>query len=220
MKPKVDSEKEEVGTLVCFALREEAAPFWRIVRELHDVEILITGIGRKNAETAVRKYLATHVPKLVLTCGFAGGLNPELASGDVVFMTGYPALEERLANADAKLANFFTAPRIAITVAEKKQLRAETGADVVEMESGVILSVCRESRIPCAMVRAISDTAGENLPLDFNRLTKPDMNLHFGKLAWAITKSPWKIGALMSLHRKTRRAAAELAEVLAKVIQV
>ncbi|MDD5139705.1 MAG: hypothetical protein PHY43_05520 [Verrucomicrobiales bacterium] len=218
MKPKVQNEKEEVGTLVCFALNEEAAPFRKLALRIPDVEILVTGIGAKNAETSLRRFLAKRLPKLVLTCGFAGGLNPELACGDVVFMTGYPALEERLLNADARLANFFSAPRIATTVAEKKQLRAETGADVVEMESGAILAVCRENRIPCAMVRAISDTASENLPLDFNRLMRTDMSMDPVKLAWAIAKAPWKIGALMQLHKKTSVAAKELADVLAKVI--
>ena len=116
------------------------------------------------------------------------------------------------------MANFFSAPRIATTVAEKKQLRAETGADVVEMESGAILAVCRENRIPCAMVRAISDTAHENLPLDFNVLSKPDLSLDYGKLAWAIAKAPWKIGALIQLHKQTSVAAQHLADVLAKVI--
>ena len=218
MKPNIQNEKEEVGTLVCFALNEEAAPFRKLVWRIPDVDILITGIGARNAETSLRRFLAKRLPKLVLTCGFAGGLNPELESGDVVFMTGYPALEQRLVDADAKLANFFSAPRIATTVAEKKQLRAETGADVVEMESGAILAVCRESQIPCAMVRVISDTADEDLPLDFNALSKPDMNLDNGKLAWAIAKAPWKIGALMQLHKKTSLAANQLAEVLAKVI--
>jgi hypothetical protein len=47
--------------------------------------ILITGIGRQNAEKSVREFLATHSPELVLTCGFAGGLNPDLKPGDVVF---------------------------------------------------------------------------------------------------------------------------------------
>ena len=219
MKPKVQNEKNEVETLVCFALDEEAMPFRKIADRIPDVSILITGIGRKNAETSLRKFLEKNLPKLVLTCGFAGGLNPELESGDVVFMTGYPALEERLADADAKHASFFSATRIATTAAEKKQLRAETGADVVEMESGAILAVCRESRIPCAMVRVISDTADEDLPLDFNKLAKEDMNLHYGKLAWAVCKSPWKIGALMQLHKRTSFAANQLADVLAKVTE-
>ena len=218
MKPNIQTEKKEVGTLVCFALAVEAAPLRKLAVKIPDVAILVTGIGCQNAETSLRQFLVKNLPKQVLTCGFAGGLNPELASGDVVYMTGYPALEERLANTNAKLANFFSAARIATTVAEKQQLRTESGADVVEMESGIIFEVCRESRIPCAMVRAISDTANEDLPLDFNALSKPDLSLDYGKLAWAIVKSPWKIGALLQLHQKTSFAARQLANVVAKVI--
>lgn len=218
MKPEIQHERKEIGTLVCFALNEEAGPFRKMAMKMPEVTILITGIGAKNAEAAVRGFLATHLPKLVLSCGFAGGLNPELKSGEVVFITGYPALEEQLTASDAKQASFFSAPRIATTVAEKQQLRAQTGADVVEMESGAILAVCREKQIPSAMVRAISDTASEDLPLDFNALSKPDMSLDFGKLAWAIIKAPWKIPALIQLHKKTSLAAKQLADVLAKVI--
>ncbi len=68
------------------------------------------------------------------------------------------------------------------------------------------------------MVRAISDTASQDLPLDFNKLCKPDMSLHNGKLAWAIIKAPWKIYALLRLHRRTSYAAQQLANVLAKAI--
>ncbi|MEJ0090990.1 MAG: hypothetical protein WDM80_14760 [Limisphaerales bacterium] len=218
MKPATHKERYEVGTLVCFALEEEAAPFRKLATKIPNVAILITGIGAKNAGTVLRRFLEKNLPKQVLTCGFAGGLNPELHGGDVVFMTGYPALEEKLADADALLADFFTSPRIATTAAEKKKLRTETGADVVEMESGAIMEVCRERRIPCAMVRAISDTADENLPLDFNKLSKPDMNLHYGKLAWAIIRAPWKIGALIGLHKRTSFAAQQLAIVLDKTV--
>ena len=91
--------------LMCFVLKEEVAPFQKITADhvaTAQAQIHLTGIGRQNAETALRKFLEKNLPKLVLTCGFAGGLNPELESGDVVFMTGYPALEERLAEADAR----------------------------------------------------------------------------------------------------------------------
>jgi hypothetical protein len=103
-----------------------------------------------------------------------------------------------------KPAKFFCADRIATTVAEKKKLRHETGADAVEMESAAIHAVCRERNIPCATIRVISDTASEDLPLDFNALAKPDKNLDYGKLFLAIAKSPGKIGALMQLQKKTK----------------
>jgi nucleoside phosphorylase len=203
---------------VCFALEQEAAPFRKMAMKIPDVEILVTGIGSKNADAAVRRFLAKNLPKLVLSCGFAGGLDPARKSGDVVFMTGYPALEERLLGVDAVMTSFFSSPRIATTAAEKKQLRAKTGADVVEMESGAILAVCRESRIPCAMLRVISDTADEDLPLDFNKLVNENANLNYAKLAWAIIKVPRKIGALIELHRKTSTAAHQLADALSKLL--
>jgi adenosylhomocysteine nucleosidase len=218
MKSKIPQVRVEVGTLVCFALEQEAAPFRRLAVRIPDIAILITGIGPRNAETSVRRFLAQHLTKRVFTCGFCGGLDPDLEVGEVVYMTGYPALEERLLDADARLATFVSAPRIATTVADKQLLRAATRADVVDMESEEILEVCRERRIPCAMVRAVSDTAGEDLPLDFNALVRPDLSLHHGRLAWAIVQAPWKIFALLRLHRRTSFAAQQLAHVLAKVI--
>ena len=207
------------STLVCFALKEEAAPF-RKTASAASVDILIVGIGRQNAETSVREFLATHAPEQVLTCGFAGGLNSALKIGAVCFETPDANLRAKLLAASAKSAKIFCADRIATTVAEKKKLRAETGADVVEMESAAIQAVCAERGIPCATVRVISDTADEDLPLDFNALSKPDKSLDFGKLFLAIAKSPGKISALMRLQKKTSSAAQQLAVVLEKIISL
>jgi len=238
-------------TLICFALKEEAAPFRKIAAGKTGITILLTGIGRQNAEKSLREFLKsgarpsraqressrfTHfstgetpadasetdaLPKLVLTCGFAGGLNPELKLGDVVFEVQSPKskVQSQLLAAGAKPAKIFCADRIATTVAEKKKLRAETGADAVEMESAAIHAICHERGIPCATVRVISDTASEDLPLDFNALAKPDKNLNYGKLFLAVARSPGKIGALMQLQKKTKFAAERLAEVLEKIIR-
>jgi len=211
-----------MSTLICFALKEEAAPFRKIAAGMvasaqAEISILMTGIGRQNAEKSIREFLATYSPKLVLTCGFAGGLNPNLKLGEVVFETPDENLRAKLLAVGAKPAKFFCADRIATIVAEKKRLRDETGADAVEMESAAIRAVCREFGIPCATVRVISDTASEAFPLDFNTLSKSDKSLDFGKLFLAIAKSPGKIGALMRLQKKTKFAAEQLAGVLAKI---
>jgi len=243
-----------MSTLICFALKEEAAPFRKIAAGKTGITILHTGIGRQNAEKSLREFLnscrsrgnetqikkeletphvVSYEPDLVLTCGFAGGLNPDLKLGEVVFEisrsrgdepqikekseTPHVVSYEKLIAAGAKPAKIFCADRIATTVAEKKQLRAETGADAVEMESAAIHAVCRERGIPCATVRVISDTASEDLPLDFNALAKPEKNLDYGKLFLAIARSPGKIGALMELQKKTKFAAEQLGAVLAKI---
>jgi len=97
-------------------------------------------------------------------------------------------------------------------------LRKLTGADAVEMESGIIRAICREHNIPSATVRVISDPANEDLPLDFNLVLDAGQNLRRGKLALALAKSPGKIGALLQLRRQTRKAAERLAQVLTKAI--
>jgi hypothetical protein len=236
-----------MSTLICFALKEEAVPFRKIAAGKSGITILLTGIGRQNAKKSLREFLLNWgmhasgvqfsasrrkhsgatpeqaretraLPELVLTCGFAGGLNPELKLGDVVFETSDETLRTKLLGAGAKQLKIFCADRIATTVAEKKKLRDETSADAVEMESAAIHAICRERGIPCATIRVISDTANEDLPLDFNALSKPDKNLDFGKLFLAVARSPGKIPALMQLQKKTKFAAEQLAMVLEELI--
>lgn len=208
-------------SLVCFALKEEATPFRKIAAKNSAIHILIVGIGRRNAEKSVRKFLTRQTPEQVFTCGFAGGLNPDLKIGDVVF-EGEAASDDQqqLLAAGARPGKIFCADRIATTVAEKKKLRAETGADLVEMESAAIQAVCRERKIPCTTIRVVSDTAQEDLPLDFNALAKPDQSLDFGKLFLAIARSPRKIGALLALQKQTSLAARQLSVVLEKITRV
>lgn len=203
--------------LVCFALKEEAGAFQRLTTKRADIQVLVTGIGQENARSAISPLLESCQPQFVLTCGFAGGLNPQLTIGDVVFVTEDANLREKLHLAGARPATFHCASRVAVTAREKVELRRVTGADAVEMESEVIQSLCRAKGIPCATVRVISDTANEDLPLDFNQLSKPDASLDFGKLMLAIARSPGKVPALLRLHKNCRFAAERLAKVLVKV---
>ena len=205
--------------LVCFAVKEEAAPFRRLIGARKDITVLVTGMGRINAGRSVRAALSPVKPGLVLTCGFAGGLNPELTTGTIVFSTDDAGdLSKALLACGAHPTRFHCASRVATTAAEKEALRKETGTDAVEMESGTIRALCRERGIPSATVRVISDTAGEDLPLDFNRLMTPEHQLDFGKLAWAIVCSPGKLRGLLRLQRQTKAAAERLAVALLRVI--
>lgn len=219
MKSETRSPKSETGpALVCFALKEEARAFQELSASQPEVSVLITGMGRVNSRRALLERLTQITPSFVLTCGFAGGLNPVLGIGDVLFATDDSGLEASLTAAKAKPAKFLCASRIATTVDEKCELRQNTGADAVEMESAAFEEICRERGIRFAIVRAISDSAQDTLPLDFNELSNADMSLNFGRLALTVAKSPGKIPALLRLQKNSSRAALQLAEVLMMVV--
>lgn len=208
-------------TLVCFAVKEEANPFRRAARGRPEIEVVLTGMGTRNAARALRDSLACTRPDLVLSAGFAGGLRPDLSSGSVMFsMEGQPELERRLQAAGAQAVKFHCVGRVATTAAEKRALREQTGADAVEMESEVIHSICSERGIPSATVRVILDTADEDLPLDFNELMTSDQTLDGRKLALALMKTPQKVGALLRLQKQSAAAAERLGEVLEQVLGI
>ena len=183
--------------LVCFAVKEEAGPFRKLCGQRPGLTILVHGMGAANSAKHFAAAIAASRPRLVLTCGFAGGLNPNLARGDVVFSAddGFP-LCAALKTIGARPVTFHCATsKWRLTAADNKAgLRQKTGADVVEMESGVIRRICQAHGIPSATVRVISDAAEDNLPLDFNELMTPDQQMDWPKLVWAILKNPAKIG--------------------------
>jgi len=176
-------------------------------------------MGKENAAQAIRQALASQNPALVLTCGFAGGLNPELRPGTVVFDADASAsFDDAFKTAGARPAKFLCSDRVATTTAEKKALYTATGADAVEMESAIIRAVCAQKAIPSATVRVVLDSADEDLPLDFNLLMTPEKKLSPLKLAASIIQSPQKLAALLRLRGQSNAAAAKLAEVLIKIL--
>jgi adenosylhomocysteine nucleosidase len=218
-KPEGNPKAEIRKALVCFAVKEEARAFQKLAGERGNLKVILVGMGKRNAERAIRAALAKERPTLVLTCGFAGGLRPDLAMGTVVFAADpETGLELALLAAGARPARFHCADRVAATMEEKRRLWEATGADAVEMESQAICAICREQKIPSATVRVILDTASEDLPLNFNQLMTANQKLSYSKLAMALTKSPGKVGALLRLQQESKAAAEKLGQLLADLL--
>ena len=220
MAPDFDNDDQDVSdierVLFCFAVEQEAKFF-----SYPGMEVLITGIGRENAERRLHSALKRSAWQLVLSCGFAGGLNPYLTTGTVVFSSDEDAgLTPTLLAARACPVRFHCSHRVATTVEEKRMLWETTGADAVEMESEIIRAICRAHGIPSATIRVISDAANENLPVDFNVFMTSEQKLNYAKLVLSLLTSPAKIPAMLRLQRQTQLAARNLAGVLSRVVPI
>ena len=210
-----NNKPQPIDFLLTFAVKEEA----RSLAVPSNTKVILTGMGRDNAEDAIRQALTQFKPRLVLTCGFAGGLNPVLKSNEIIFDAEETVvLKERLLQLKATPVQFFCARRVAITAEEKQRLWRATGLDAVEMESDSIREICREKAIPSATIRVISDTAHEDLPLDFNKLRSPSQNIDYKKLGWALLRAPGKMMELISFQQKTVEASKSLSGFLQKLV--
>jgi len=210
-------DRSASSALVCFAVREEAQFF--TVPNYPVTDVLITGIGAQRASQAVTGYLVAHQPQLVLTCGFAGGLNPKHQLGQVLYddTDGGP-FQNRIKVTGALSAKFVHSDRVVVTAGEKAERHRTSGADAVEMESSAIASVCRERGIPVMVVRVISDTASEDLPMDFNRYSTPDGGLSMPKLLLGIAKSPSTVPQLIQFQGRLKQAARSLGKTLERFL--
>ena len=109
---------------------------------------------------------------------------------------------------------FYSSSRILITPGEKASAYEKTGADAVEMESVAIHEICKIYGIPCATVRVISDTANEELTLNFNSFMNSEMKLSYVKMAWALCRKPWIAPRLIRFGSRIKCSARQLANTL------
>jgi adenosylhomocysteine nucleosidase len=191
------------------------APCFRIAR----LRVQVTGMGPRNARRVAEAALAAETCEFVVTAGLAGGLDPALRTGDLVFDADadFPRMEA-LRRTTAREGRFLTVERVVATAAAKAALRRETGADAVDMESAAIRQVCRARGIPSATLRVISDGADEDLPIDLGDLLTADDRVDFARVAFSLLRSPTKIPALVRLYESMGRAGERLAGALVDVL--
>jgi nucleoside phosphorylase len=195
---------------------EESHHFVRLLAQSphRKAEVLITGIGRSSVGNALVPRLQAAAPSLVISSGFAGGLQPNLQTGDVLYEGADADMNRRLTGAGARRGRFACVDHVAVGAHEKIHLAESSGADAVEMESGHILRMCQAARIPCTVVRVILDTRDQDLPLDFNSVIRADGKVAPLKLAAAIARNPAIVKRLLALRQQTRIAATALGEAL------
>ena len=148
----------------------------------------------------------------IVSAGFCGALDPALAVGDIVVSGEAP----KAARAAFRRGEILSSDRVVVTAEEKRALRGKTGAMAIEMEAAAVEAKAREWGVPYRCVKVVSDTAAENMPLDFNLYRDAQGRFSRVRIALAALGRPFTaIPALLRLDRNCRLAAEKLGEFFA-----
>lgn len=194
----------------------------------NEVTVLLTGMGKENAIRSVSS-IPLNQHDVCISSGLAGSLDPALKPGEIVAalaadtlqqdsnVTSDGALLELAASAEATTVHSsLTSEKIIATALEKESLRQK--GNIVEMESAHILAAAQQSGVPAIVLRAISDAADEDLPVDFARLLDSRGHVRFQGLLTEVGLHPYRIAPLIQFGRQSRAAAKSLADFLDRYI--
>jgi len=212
----------------------EGLKLWKSVIGASEIFVTLTGIGDCAGALVMDLFMRTTEANVLfdvcISSGLAGALRADYALSDIVVARllkseetpadlgkDWIETDKRLCDQaiaqGAKLAGAFYTARKVLTTGEQKSLLSMK-ADVVEMESFDVLSEGSVWGARCVAIRAISDLAGEDLPLDFNRTISSDHRVSVPRVLVELAKNPGTLGPLIRFGKQSRRAAEALAEFL------
>jgi adenosylhomocysteine nucleosidase len=189
--------------------------------------LVANGPGPKLAGQAVEIARGRQELNGLVSTGFCGALDPALKPLDIFIPTEIlPPLDQL--NRDRKGASInpvttkrpyqtgklLSLDRVASTTAEKTELR-KTTASAIEMEAAAVLQKAREYNLPFYCIRAVTDTATESFPLDFNRLRDTNGRFSRTKILAAAFRQPSVFPSLLKLNKRSKQAAQVLGDFIA-----
>lgn len=162
---------------IAFALEFESAFF----RAKHDARLrvaiwLLGAMGIRAAEQLDQR-LAKNKPRLVISAGFAGGLQPDMRVGDLVIGRNYsdPKILSHLnLGARWKLGDVATESAIIERKEDKRRLGEATGALAGDLETAHFAKICAARDVPMLPVRCISDAFEDDMPVPAHVLLNPE----------------------------------------------
>lgn len=194
-----------------------------------NVAIAFSGVGKGAAVVAMEHLRARYQSPLVVSLGFAGGLDPDLKAGDLVLIESAIALEDDsnpvLVHLDApllkvaanrlqrlpmpyRLGKAFSSPQIVLRGVDKGAIWARFHHEVVDMETFWVVRAAIAHNMPLLAFRSVLDPAGYDLLSFVPRAAESGRPLKeaLGYLA----RRPWRLGELLSTAYQAGKARSAL----------
>ena len=230
MKPGRDTDRSK-SLLVVAPTSSEYACVRAALRDLdvEGLEVIACGMGPAFATALCRRLdERTHFLQGLALIGWAGGLHPGLAPGDVVLAdaaldgqggrvpcTPVPGTAERLPG--ARVGALLTAPTV-LSTPQAKRAAWQCGALAVEMEAYPLAAWAQAHDLPFVHARAILDAAGEAVP-DLSGALDPLGRARPGRLARRLLLRPGLAITAARLMWRVRTLEPNLGRVARAVVQ-
>jgi adenosylhomocysteine nucleosidase len=195
------------------------------------IEVVATGDGPRSAEQGANALLERLRPAFVVGAGVAGALTPGLAVGDLLASARIldakgeapppdrRLLELLLAATRIRSGTLLTVERPVVSAAQKADLAASTGdPSVCDMESAAWARAAAAHGVPYLVLRAVSDTAEEDLPRYLARCMNASGGVSRAMVAFSALLHPTTIPDLLRMRRRVHEGSAALGELVARLI--
>lgn len=193
------------------------------------IAVVESGTGQVRARRAVQALVDAHHPRWIISCGFAGALQPGVKIGQMLvpnrFVTpGQPELHVDVTmphepERGLYVGGLVTVDHIVHTVAEKKALGEEFQSVGVDMESYTIAEYCKKEHLRFFAVRTFSDDLSKDLPKEVLSLMGPTGAVRFGAVVGALWNRPSSAQDMWNLREQAITASEHLANFLDGVVK-
>jgi len=197
------------------------------------VTTIVAGPGAERAAQACEVLFQGHRPRWVISAGFCGALDPKLRVETVLLadaLYGDDGASDHLSRSLLKIpvgaipppaatGRFAQVDRIVCRATDKKSLAAETHSIACDMESLAVAQACLNRDVPFSAVRAVSDTAEEDLPSDLDQLMQArSVAGTLGAVVGAIWRRPSSVKDMLRLKERALMASVALGKYLVQFI--
>lgn len=216
--------------IIC-GLKSEAAAVRRAVDD-DKIRIGVSGANAARAEATAALHCRAGA-KAVISIGVSGGLDPALASGDLLIGKEIIAQDGAVYKADGHLTTLvqamlppelvlagalFGADRIVDSAEEKAALYARHHCLAVDMESHGAAKAAAQSGVPFLAIRAVADPASRALPEAALNAVAPDGSTQVLKTLGAALRDPKQFPALISLGADSAKALKTINSQVGRMI--
>jgi adenosylhomocysteine nucleosidase len=212
-----------------------------------EIIIVQTGIGAENTEAALKYVIKDYSPDLVLSVGFGGALYDGASAGDIVCgdrvflipgniskrstpdrmkldseeIPDAAAIASRLSDrVQMHVGCILTLERHLEKSVIRKMLPGDLSFPVCDMETYFLARLAKEMALPFLGLRAITDRADEEIPVELLRVTDESGKYRLSLAVGLILRRPQIITHIFRIGKNARAASINLSHAVRALIEV